>query len=228
MYRMNSIAGLPVIASLLLMPAAWGGENDAPASVYDDCSRVELEYEDDGKVLTAAEKTARMDKAFYESLARFERCQTSLSGGGDNGGGGGGNGNAGEGGEGGSAGNAGDSADSADGSDGGVQSVPSSSVSGTEPDRDKKEAAAKDDATARETALQSPQTGMDRQSGDMPGSGKAPDDIPPADNDSVLEAQIRAAAEAEQDPEKREKLWNEYRRYKNLPARKSTMEEKPQ
>lgn len=226
MYRMNSIAGLPVIVSLLLMPAAWGGEDDAPASVYDDCSRVEIEYEDDGKVLTAAERTARMDKAFYESLARFERCQTSLSSGGGNdaGGGSGASGNGSEGGNGGESGNAGD----AGGSDGSVQSVPSSSVSGTEPDRDKKEAAAKDDGTARETALQSPQTGTERQPGDMPGNGKLPDDIPPADNDSVLEAQIRAAAEAEKDPEKREKLWNEYRRYKNLPARKSTMEEKPE
>lgn len=227
MYRMNSIAGLPVIASLLLMLAAWGGEDDAPASVYDDCSRVEIEYEDDGKVLTAAERTARMDKAFYESLARFERCQTSLSSGGGSDAGGGNSGASG-GGESGNAGKSGNAGDSGDGSDGSVQSVPSSSVSGTEPDRDKKEAAAQDDGTARETALQSPQTGTDRQSGDMPGSGKLPDDIPPSDNDSVLEAQIRAAAEAEKDPEKREKLWNEYRRYKNLPARKSTMEEKPE
>jgi len=211
---MNYIAGLPVIALLLSMPAAWGEESDAPASVYDDCSRVEIEYGEDGKVLTAAEKTARMDKAFYESLARFERCQTSLSGGGS--GAGGASGNAGAGGSSGSIGNNGRSPDSR------VQSVPSSSVSGTEPDSDKK------DGAARETALQSPQTGTEPQPQAMPGGGKLPEDIPPADNDSVLEAQIRAAAEAEQDPEKREKLWNEYRRYKNLPARKSTMEEKPE
>ncbi len=217
---MNYIAGLPVIALLLSMPAAWGEESDAPASVYDDCSRVEIEYGEDGKVLTAAEKTARMDKAFYESLARFERCQTSLSGGGS--GAGGASGNAGEGGSSGSIGNNGSSADSADSADSSVQSVPSSSVSGTEPDSDKK------DGAARETALQSPQTGTEPQPQAMPGGGKLPEDIPPADNDSVLEAQIRAAAEAEQDPEKREKLWNEYRRYKNLPARKSTMEEKPE
>jgi len=217
---MNYIAGLPVIALLLSMPAAWGEESDAPASVYDDCSRVEIEYGEDGKVLTAAEKTARMDKAVYESLARFERCQTSLSGGGS--GAGGASGNAGEGGSSGSIGNNGSSADSADSADSSVQSVPSSSVSGTEPDSDKK------DGAARETALQSPQTGTEPQPQAMPGGGKLPEDIPPADNDSVLEAQIRAAAEAEQDPEKREKLWNEYRRYKNLPARKSTMEEKPE
>jgi hypothetical protein len=48
-------------------------------------------------------------------------------------------------------------------------------------------------------------------------NGKLPEDIPPADNDSVLEAQIRQAAIDEPDPELKKKLWNEYRRYKGLP-----------
>ena len=51
-------------------------------------------------------------------------------------------------------------------------------------------------------------------------NGKIPDDIPDADNDSVFETQIRAAAIAETDPKTREKLWNEYRKYKGLPERK--------
>ena len=46
-------------------------------------------------------------------------------------------------------------------------------------------------------------------------NGKVPDDIPPADNDSFLESQIREAAMKENDPEAREKLWEEYRRYKS-------------
>lgn len=50
------------------------------------------------------------------------------------------------------------------------------------------------------------------------GNGKQPDDIPSADNDSVLEAQIRQAAMNEPDPEIQAKLWNEYRRYKGLPT----------
>ncbi|MDX8396699.1 MAG: hypothetical protein R8K49_00090 [Mariprofundaceae bacterium] len=49
------------------------------------------------------------------------------------------------------------------------------------------------------------------------GSGKVPDDIPPADNDSVLEEQIRQAAMNENDPVIKAKLWNEYRKYKGLP-----------
>ncbi len=50
-------------------------------------------------------------------------------------------------------------------------------------------------------------------------NGALPDDIPPADNDSVFEAQIRAAAENETDPEVKKKLWNEYRKYKGLPIK---------
>ena len=51
-------------------------------------------------------------------------------------------------------------------------------------------------------------------------NGKTPDDIPDADNDSVFEAQIRAAAMAETDPDIKKNLWNEYRRYKGLPEQK--------
>jgi hypothetical protein len=48
-------------------------------------------------------------------------------------------------------------------------------------------------------------------------NGKIPDDIPAVGNDSVFEAQIRAAAMAETDPDTQKNLWNEYRRYKGLP-----------
>ena len=48
-------------------------------------------------------------------------------------------------------------------------------------------------------------------------NGKIPDDIPEASNDSIFEAQIRAAAMAETDPDTQKNLWNEYRRYKGLP-----------
>ena len=51
-------------------------------------------------------------------------------------------------------------------------------------------------------------------------NGKTPDDIPDAENDSVFEAQIRAAAMAETDPDTKKNLWNEYRRYKGLPEQK--------
>ncbi|MEP4193129.1 MAG: hypothetical protein ABJN51_18705, partial [Sneathiella sp.] len=48
-------------------------------------------------------------------------------------------------------------------------------------------------------------------------NGKVPEDIPPADNDTVLEKQIRQAAINETDPAKKAKLWDEYRKYKGIP-----------
>ena len=50
-------------------------------------------------------------------------------------------------------------------------------------------------------------------------SGALPEDIPDANNDDVVAAQIRLAAEIERDPVKKEKLWNEYRKYKGLPVK---------
>ena len=61
--------------------------------------------------------------------------------------------------------------------------------------------------------------GAYQQDAGMIDNGKVPDDIPPADNDSVLEAQIRQAAINETDPEIKAKLWDEYRRYKGLPTK---------
>ena len=50
-------------------------------------------------------------------------------------------------------------------------------------------------------------------------NGTIPEDIPQDDNDSVLEEQIRLAAINEKDPEKKKRLWNEYRKYKGLPQK---------
>ena len=48
-------------------------------------------------------------------------------------------------------------------------------------------------------------------------SGRIPEDIPPADSDSLIANQIRNAALAETDPVKQAKLWNKYRQYVGLP-----------
>jgi hypothetical protein len=50
-------------------------------------------------------------------------------------------------------------------------------------------------------------------------SSKMPEDIPDINNDDAVAAQIRLAAEIEKDPAKKEKLWNEYRKYKGLPIK---------
>jgi hypothetical protein len=45
-------------------------------------------------------------------------------------------------------------------------------------------------------------------------SGQVPDDLPDAKDDDIVARQLREAAQNETDPELREKLWEEYRRYK--------------
>ena len=43
-----------------------------------------------------------------------------------------------------------------------------------------------------------------------------PGDIPTGNDDDVVARQLREAAMREADPEVREKLWNEYRKYKGI------------
>jgi hypothetical protein len=78
-----------------------------------------------------------------------------------------------------------------------------------------------DDLESDTTQEESPATDEPvREAARTQGGGKVPEDIPPADNDSALEAQIRQAAIEETDPELKKRLWDEYRRYKGLPVAK--------
>lgn len=54
-----------------------------------------------------------------------------------------------------------------------------------------------------------------RKSGSGPNGNNRPADIPDGSDDDVVARQIREAAEQETDPVLREKLWEEYRKYKN-------------
>lgn len=62
-----------------------------------------------------------------------------------------------------------------------------------------------------------PEGGANRQGDYQHGGGGAPPpaDIPDGSDDDVVARQIREAAMQETDPELREKLWNEYRKYKS-------------
>jgi hypothetical protein len=186
-----------------------------------DCTDVTVDYLENS-TLTKEERIQLMDKAFFQSLNKFELCQEAkkmagAAGGGNVGGGNVGGGTSNGGAAGGSGGDAGDVA----GKDGGMSasdSVASSTMSGTQvPPKD---SAAEGGEAEESGALQSSQdvaengskTGGDKQRS----NGKLPDDIPPAKNDDALAAQIRYAAENETDPVKSKQLWNEYRKYKGL------------
>ena len=188
-----------------------------------DCTKIEIKIDETDQPLTAAEKMTLMDKAFYESLGRFDRCQAArlssskassgqTAAGGSPGGSGGG----------------GDSQSVASQSVQGTkaeeksepesdQSVASQSITGTLPKQDDKP------SVETQTSLKSDEklSSLENIDASALGSGKLPEDIPPVDNDSVLEKQIRAAAMAEKDPAIKAKLWNEYRKYKGLPLVKT-------
>jgi hypothetical protein len=58
--------------------------------------------------------------------------------------------------------------------------------------------------------------GGPRASGQNPAIYEAPEDIPNGNDDDVVARQLREAAMREPDPVIRERLWNEYRKYKGL------------
>ena len=164
---------------------------DAPSSdkATDDCEVVGINYQDNPE-LTRAEKLALMEQAFYESLKKFEDCNLSVNEASSSAGG-----------------------DAAGGTSAG-QSAASDAMQGTETETEQDTVAA-NDASEAKAEVSGEDSTEQIQSGPSD-NGKIPDDIPPAENDDAIAAQIRIAAEAETDPEIRKKLWNEYRKYKGM------------
>ena len=182
----------------------------------------------EGQPLTRAERIARMDRAFYDSLARFDECQGAATGTGAAATVAGRNGGAGA--DGGADGTDGDSAGTGDGAS--VESIAAEGIQGAEAPEAPEAAAdgtSVDDASIESVAAggirgteapaEGERTATDTDRPPVSGSGQVPDDIPAPDNDSVLEAQIRRAAMEETDPHIRAELWNEYRKYKGLPPK---------
>ena len=103
----------------------------------------------------------------------------------------------------------------------GTESEESMSESNADSDQQSYERDVEDnfENTAEMAEFENDEAGDEQAGTEQQNGTKAPDDIPPADNDSVFEKQIRQAAENETDPELRERLWNEYRKYKGLPVK---------
>ena len=179
------------------------------------CAPEAVHADTEGQPLTRAERIARMDRAFYDSLARFDECQGAATGAG-----------AAAGRNGGAAGADGDSAGVGDGAS--VESVAAEGIQGAEAPETPEataDSASSDSVAAggirgtEEAPEDGERTATDTDRPPAAGSGQAPDDIPAPDNDGVLEAQIRRAAMEETDPRIRAELWNEYRKYKGLPLK---------
>jgi len=197
---------------VIFQPNSFAEEGNLGNSI--DCTEVSVDYSEDPD-LTREERIRLMDKAFFESLNRFELCwkeKEKAKAAGETGAGSGS-------GAGGSAGS-----ESETGAASSVESVAGSTVSGTEIASENNP---KDIQTTEPGALQSAQDmGNINEAGNSTAgtvkmaNGKIPEDIPPAKNDDALAAQIRYAAENEPDPVKSEQLWNEYRKYKGLAPKK--------
>jgi len=163
-----------------------------------DCSDAKIKYADDVE-LTKAEKITSMDRELLRSLSNFDDCKASQM-----------NLNS----------SSGNSSSDGFGKNTGGGSVASSDMSGTEkPMAHAQSSNVEGDATnttSSDIMREAKKDGYGSQL-NLPQSadtGKIPEDLIDADNDSVLQAQIRQAAINEKDPQVKAKLWNEYRKYK--------------
>ena len=181
----------------IFQSTAYAQEN-LEASV--DCTNIQIDYVDD-PTLTRGERIHHMDQAFNKSLNKFELCQSEKKRVESSG----------------TSGNPNGAENSTSSSAEGAtsESVASSNMSGTE--LPTTEDNAKNEDTEVNPEVQTISKENEKYEGSIAAvNGKTPDDIPSADNDSALAAQIRRAAENETDPTKKEQLWNEYRKYKGL------------
>ena len=189
------------ISCVFLFSSAFAAE---PISQATDCTEMEVQA-DINPELSKDENLQRLSELFYESLNTVTHCESAS-----------------------------DSVSGAQSStEGGMgnaaASVAASDISGTESDESLSESNTDSDQNAFEgtaeyasemDAIETDDLGMaERDTEEKGGGTKAPNDIPPADNDSIFEKQIREAAENETDPEVKERLWNEYRKYKGLPVK---------
>ena len=178
-----------------------------------DCSNVKINYADNPE-WTHSEKVEAMNRAFFESVDQFELCNLSnqsSSSSGSGSGNGSGNGTSQASSKGNGNGNGTNQASNT-GSEAGFDSVASQEITGTET----KSTLSSMDAFEDSGQPENTNNALVKANGVGTANGARPEDIPAADNDDVIEAQIRLAAEIEKDPVKKEKLWNEYRKYKGL------------
>ena len=161
-----------------------------------DCTDVQIDYSDD-PTLTQGERIHQMDKSLSRSLNNFKLCHQETKKVEIND----------------AAGGAGEATGISKGENMG-EAIASSAISGNElPATEDGAQEESEDSLALQTT--------NNKNGNYQGSvstanGKRPDDIPSANNDSALAAQIRRAAENETDSNKKKLLWDEYRKYKGL------------
>ena len=163
-----------------------------------ECDDLSVDYEED-QYLTKREQIEMMDKALIASLDKFESCIKSQS----------------------------NLINSDNSNPSSSTSFESQELTGNASSTGSEELSENTDSDTNSSELDESQLSYENESNNeiqstgknenFGSNGKLPEDIPQDDNDDVLAKQIKNAALKEKDPEKREKIWNEYRKYKNLP-----------
>lgn len=185
----------PVLFLLVILACLTHSvQADQIPDAQSDCGEVDIRYSDD-PTLTRSEKIQLMEKAFFDSLSRFEMCNLSNER---------------------SDTSAQDNASAAGVGASAQGAVASSELQGTDAPEASAAPSSSAEAFADDTLDNDNLEAPPRMQSRTAGSGAIPDDIPPANNDDAIAAQIRLAAERETDPEIQKKLWNEYRKYKGL------------
>ncbi|MCH9697587.1 MAG: hypothetical protein K0U68_05745 [Gammaproteobacteria bacterium] len=183
-----------------LMSAISHIRADQSSSASIDCSTAKVEFTENPE-WTRQERIEAMNKAFYLSVQRYQVCQLSKQSNGLTGSA--------------QSGNQASDADLQSGVDSGqtgMNSVANPLLTGTETNP------RQDSLTSNSTVKNSTEKTPVVPNTSVIANGKTPEDIPVANNDDAIAAQIRLAAEIEKDPDKKARLWNEYRKYKGLPT----------
>ena len=163
-----------------------------------ECDDLSVNYEED-QFLTKREQIEMMDEALIASLDKFESCIKSQS----------------------------NLINNDNSNPSSSTSFESQELSGNASSTGSEELSENMDSDTNSSELDESQLSYENESNNdiqstgknenFGSNGKLPEDIPQDDNDDVLAKQIKNAALKEKNPEKREKIWNEYRKYKNLP-----------
>lgn len=168
------------------------------------CEVQDIEIEPANGIETPEERVLRLERALHESLNAYDECQTAAASG--SAGSGSGTSVA----SGSAEGTGSDSNESADSGSGDNQA--SSETASSQQERDLREL---NDASV--VSIETTETSPSFASEVALDNGAIPEDIPPGNDDDIVARQIREAAIRETDPEVRERLWEDYRKYKGLP-----------
>lgn len=167
------------------------------------CDFADVEIPPANGIETPEERILRFDQAFQDSLNAYDECQLTLS-------------------------------NSSSATSASTASAASGSAAGAESNAERAsghDKGGQQSASARDTTqverddqpqVSSSTSTAERSDANVPlieaNNGAIPEDIPLGNDDDIVAQQIREAALNEPDPEIAARLWEDYRKYKGLPA----------